>query len=85
MVLTFELDLCQGDGSYRAFIDGLRLTIERHGGKLLEHVEHGPAGGNSCVLIAAPDEASAFTIVDELYGPENHSRESNAFYVYWKE
>ena len=43
-----------------------------------------PASGYE-VTFSCPDEKSAFDLVDELFGPEDDSRDSNRFFVYNEE
>ena len=71
--MQFELDVTDAKTATAAVVAA--------GGAVVETVDPGPAGVAQ-ITIEAQDEATAFAVVNAVYGPDDGSRESNRFYVY---
>ncbi len=64
---------------------GLPEIVAKLGGSATVSKTYRGGGYGPCLDIEAPDEPTAFAIVDALYGPEDDSRDSNRFFVYGDE
>lgn len=85
-MLKFDLDVCYGDDVSNEDGDKeIRAMAARTGVRIVGFDPCGPGGGNPNYEFEAPDEASAFALVDAIYLPEDDGRESNRFIVYGDE
>jgi len=65
-----------GDTKFKEYISSI---ANKHNSEIVNIDEDGD------VTFSSPDEKSAFDLVDDFYGPEDDSRDSNRFYVYGDE
>jgi hypothetical protein len=81
--ITFSLDLVDIEEIGDKFKIDVEEVAKKHNSVMTKF--NSQDGLNYEAYFSSPDEKSAFAIVDELYGPEDESRESNKFYVYGEE
>jgi len=77
--LTFDLTVaCEDIESLTDFL----TTIFNNGGTLVNYVAEGEGAQWPEFTIRVPDEIHAYAILDNVYGPDNGTRDSNHFFVY---
>jgi hypothetical protein len=87
MAIRFDLDMPVGmHGTFEALAEFVRGKADGRRVRLVASVRRGPGGGNPNFAFEADDEAGAFGLVEDLYGPEDaRGDETNRFYVYGEE
>ena len=84
--IEFYLDIVdnedRGEEGFKTYIEGI---AKKYNSSVVDINFNGPAGGNPEVTFNSPDEKSAFALVDDVFGPEDDSRDSNRFFVYGKD
>ena len=83
--LTFSLDIVDfNDLGKTGLKSHVTEIAQKHNSSVTDMNYESPASGYE-VTFSCPDEKSAFDLVDELFGPEDDSRDSNRFFVYNEE
>ena len=71
--ITFNLDVYELNS-----LEEIKLNIEKNDGKLIEVKD---IGNTYELSISVPNEDSGNKVINSIYGEEDDSRESNAFYL----
>lgn len=62
------------DFAYNSPVQEALETIQKHRGRIIDFVAHGPAGGNPCILVAFDNRQDALAFLREC-SPDGESEE----------